>query len=225
MIHLYTIEAVTKQSRASVYRKFRQKHRHHPVIASGLKGQHYHSATTPQSFRQQIGKFLEWYQGFSCPPGDTVLLWLSVHGQKTSITFDNGEELDYLQTFGQLHRKVQKDVIVLQHVCWGGYPGITRAMCLPQHGPLMVWGPIIEVDITALHHAEREVLKLLAHTSRPTIQSCRQLVDQINAWGRNNCNYLTDFYRIWYWEDGNASRIPDRYPEPSSMAVRRKAGK
>jgi hypothetical protein len=98
----------------------------------------------------------------------------------------------------------------MQSICWGAYPDISRFMNRPSRGPVFTFGPTIEVAVSALHHADREVLKSLSLGGFGNQQAARRLVRSINEYGaRTKKEHHESFYRVWYFEDGAMKRYPD----------------
>ena len=218
---IYVIEAVPFADQASVGRKWRHKHRHHPVIDAATSYYSHHECLRARDFTAQLDAFLNEQSAMVCAEGERIVLWLSIHGAPTkkSIRFGNGYYMSYWRSLGRLHKTLRPNVVVLQSICWGGFPtGVTRFMNKSTRGPSLAFGPTIAANVTALHHAEREVLKFLAHHDGTPVGAVdvRSLVRSINSYGeRTPYPEHNRFYRAWYFRRGKLKR----YPGPTRQGV------
>lgn len=222
MYRIYTIEAVAADANESVIHKFKKKHRHHPNIGGAVLGYQPFVCRRGQQFLSQVSEFCDWQASIRLKPEECIILWLSVHGDsetRTAVSFEDGETSDYLELLGRLSGRLQTRVVILQSICYGALPGVTRVMNNCSHGPMLILGPTIEVDVPALHYAERETLKLLASAPTPTQSELHEHIDGINDWGSVNHPGHDNFYRAWYWDD-SANRLLSHPAAGASSSVR-----
>ena len=210
-MRIYVIEQVPRDAFESFHRKWKKKHSHHPSIAAATTDYILRTAPTPDEWHAAVQEFLVWYDSIQLEQGDFVVLCMSVHGAPTSqgIRFDENTILSTWDAVGALHKRLRKDIVVIQSICWGAYPDISRFMNHPDRGPVFTFGPTIEVDVGALHTAEREVLKFLATGGFDNNAAVRDLIGQINQYGeRSPSEGHESFYRVWYFENGKLEREP-----------------
>jgi hypothetical protein len=219
---IYIVEALSSEDPASVSRKWRHKHRHHPLIRQAVGDLHrkvaFHECIDWDRFQKAVRDFIPWHRAVSAAhPGEIIILWLSVHGalSRTGVKFDDGQEYTMLDVLGPLSHKLSPNVVLLQSICWGGFPSISRVMNNWDYGPCLTFGPTLEVDIAALHHAERETLKLLSSHPNPAPAALRADINAVNSWGGRSHAGHHQFYRVWYW--GENARRPVWYPESTLM--------
>lgn len=209
-MNIYVIEAVAQNSPKSFYHKWNTEFRHHPDIKANTTQCCIKQALTPEAWCNEINDFLNWYKELLLPKDDFVVLCLSVHGapNRHEIIVENSN-MSIWGAMGQLHKQLQKDVVVLISSCWGAFPCISRFMNLHTRGPIFLFGPTMEVNITALHRAEKEVFKFLATGGFGKSEEARKLVDKINAYGKRSPHKEHDlFYRVWYFDGESIKRYP-----------------
>ena len=125
---IYIVKALSSEDPISVSRKWRKKHRHHPLIreaiGSGLRGKvEICERATWNAFQAAIRDFVPWHEHMTQNhPGEVAVLWLSIHGAltKTGVKFDSGFEQTMHQVLGPISRKLLPNVVLLQSICWGG---------------------------------------------------------------------------------------------------------
>ncbi len=208
---IYVIEQVPPDSFESFHRKWHQKHSHHPDVAAATSQYILRTAPTPEEWHGAIQEFLSWYDGVNLLGDDVIVLCLSVHGAPTSqgIRFSETEILSTWEAVGALHKRLRKDIVIIQSICWGAYPDISRFMSNPDRGPVFTFGPRIEVAVGAIHNAEREVLKFLATGGFGNNSRALDLVRQINEYGSRTPYQGHDkFYRVWYFDKNRLHREP-----------------
>lgn len=210
-MRIYVIEQVPPDSFESFHRKWHRKHSHHPDVASATTEYILRTAPTPAQWHAAIEEFLVWYDSIHLVEGDFVVLCLSIHGAPTSegIRFDDVTVLSTWDAVGSLHKRLRKDIVVIQSICWGAFPDISRFMNHPDRGPVFTFGPTIEVAVGAMHNAEREVLKFLATGGFGNNAGAVDLIHQINQYGdRTPYEGHDHFYRVWYFDDNRLQREP-----------------
>jgi hypothetical protein len=211
-MRIYVIEQVPSNAFESFHRKWKRKHSHHPDVAAATKQYILRTAPTPQEWRTAVDEFLAWYNNIQLEQGEFVVLCLSVHGAPTSqgIRFDEHTIVSTWDALGALHKRLRKDIVILQSICWGAYPDITRFMNHPNRGPVFTFGPTMKVAVGALHTAEREVLKFLANGGFDNNSGALNLIDEINKYGsRSPYKGHENFYRLWYFEHQKLKRHPE----------------
>ncbi len=217
-MHVYLIEALSSTDSNSVYKKWCRKHRHHPDIKQPLNGFIYKSAPTPDAFIESISDFARWQSDLEAThPGERIVLWLSIHGSldRIGVHFDNKETRKMHEILLPISHKLNKDVIIIQSICWGGFPTVGFVMNNADFGPSVMFGPTIAVRISALHYAERETFKLLSGLDSLTPQRLMAHINRINRWGATHHLRHNKFYRVYFW-NGDHHR-PQRFPaEPLS---------
>lgn len=219
---IYLIESLAPQDRASVITKWNRKHRHHPLIREAVgdirRKVILRSCFTWREFQTALHEFVSWHETVAeNNPGELIVVWLSAHGAPSKVGLDcgDGSRHSMSEVLIPFSRKLRPNVVLLQSICWGGYPAITHAMNNWKYGPCLVFGPTLDVVVSALHHAERDTLKFLATRPNPSPVSLHDHVNGLNAWGAKTHKGHGTFYRVWYWSE-NAHR-PSSYPGPTKV--------
>lgn len=220
---IYIAESLDPQDRASVITKWNRKHRFHPLIRAAVGDLRRKVLVRPgftwTEFQAALHEFISWHETVAQNnPGEIIVLWLSVHGapSKVGVRCGDGSQHSMKEVLGTFFRKLRPNVVLLQSICWGGYPAITHVMNNGQYGPCLIFGPTIEVDVSALHHAEGETLKFLAARPNPSPASLRDHLNSVNSWGARTHKGHNSFYRVWYWSE--SPHRPARYPGSTNAA-------
>lgn len=168
---IYVVESLKPQDQISVIKKWNRKLRHHPLIRKAVGDQFIgHRGFTWSEFRAALYGFVSWHKRVAQNnPDEIIVLRLSVHGALSKVGVHCGDDSEHsmhevLRTFS---RRLCPNVVLLQSICWGGYPAITYGMNNWEYGPCPIFGPTLDVNVSALHHAETETLKFSA--SRPIL--------------------------------------------------------
>lgn len=210
---IYLIEALGENADGRVFKKWCSKHRHHPIIKKSVPRNKFKFQYCPnwQQLSGAINDFISFQQNINLTLSqELIVLWLSVHGNlsKVGIKLDDETEYPMYKLLSLMHKKLRKAVVIIQSVCWGGLPHITFVMNKADRGPKLAFGPTIEVKVSALHHAEGEILKFLSQCPEPTSCQIKDIIDNINRWGIQYYQNYNSYYRAWFWESNRIQQYP-----------------
>lgn len=217
--HVYILEAISYCDPISIRRKFRRHYRRDPAIKQSLLSVKLRHARSPSRFDNEMQAFSKWQGELTLQKDELILFWLSAHGMDRGggPWLPSGIGIDNFDLFKGIDGGLQKHTVIFYSACWGGFPGISRIMHdRDGHGPCLLFGPTIAVDVSVLDHAEEASLRLLSSVnSLPVEHELIDHINQINTWGEHYSTDHRDFYRVWYW--GSNPRQPRRHPEALSQ--------
>lgn len=159
-------------------------------------------ASSPDELRELLERFISLHN-----EGDVLILGGHGHGSRQGFWVDDTPVRWHDVSF-LLRGRMRDETEFVFYSCNGGYPGISHVFGR-DGGPSFVWGPRIEVLVTAMRHATRQILQ--SHSAGSCTRELKvDLVDAVNGWAQQTLADFPDheqFLRVW-WSERTGGRHP-----------------